>query len=246
VMHQQAGKNHVEWANGDATGHEHHHGANATTTNTHGGLVTPPSPRSQSSDSGRYARRRRRRRSSGSENGGRSRSSSASAAHGHEDVDADSGVEMDAKVRTMDIDDAELSSTTLAEEEDDPAVAAVLPIAEAQVLGGAGGAAQSGKEDPERSLATPESSVYKLDSSLGSDSYSVGKQLHPLSESTLSDTREELEGFDSSSTADSTMPDSKAAPTSHYHQPTISTQAAVGVVLLSVATAAVFWKIKPE
>jgi hypothetical protein len=161
-------------------------------------------------------------------------------------VDVDSGVEMDVKARIMDIDDAELSSTTLAEEEDDPAVAAVLPIAEAKALGGSGVAAQSEKEDPERTLATPESSVYKLDSSLGSDSYSVGKQLHPLSESTLSDTLEELEGFDPSSTADSTIPDSKTAPTSHYQQPTLNTQAAVGVVLLGVAAAAVFWKIKPE
>jgi hypothetical protein len=192
VLHQQAGKNHVGWANGDAMGHEHHNGA--ATTSTRGGLVTPPSPRSQSSDSGRHGRRRRRR-SSGSENAARSRSSSASVAHGHEDQDVDSGVEMDAKASTADIDDAELSSTTLAEEEDDPAVAAILPITKSKLLGAAGVGSQSEKEDPEGTLATPESSIYKLDSSLGSDSSSVGKQLHPLSESTLSDTREEVDSF---------------------------------------------------
>ena len=42
---------------------------------------------------------------------------------------------------------------------------------------------------------------------------------------------------------------SKTADTSqdnHYLQPTMNMQTAVGVVLLSVAAAAVFWKVKPE
>lgn len=150
---------------------------NITTT---GGLATPPSPpRSQSSDSGKYARRRRRRRSSSSSSSNaepRSRSSSPSAAA----VDVDSGVDM----AVNDIDDAELSSTTLAEEDDDPAVAAVLPP-RAKAFG------TGGNQDAERMLATPEPSVYKLDSSVNS----LDSHPHPLAESTLGGMPEEVRFF---------------------------------------------------
>jgi len=149
---------------------------NITTT---GGLATPPSPpRSQSSDSGKYARRRRRRRSSSSSSNAEPRSksrspSSASAAA----ADVDSGVDM----AVNDIDDAELSSTTLAEEDDDPAIAAVLPP-RAKPFG------SEGNQDAERMLATPEPSVYKLDSSVTS----LDSHPHPLAESALGRMPEEV------------------------------------------------------
>jgi hypothetical protein len=149
---------------------------------TNGGLATPPSPpRSQSSDSGKYARRRRRRRSSSSSSNAepRSRSSSPSAASAAADVD--SGVDM---ALNDDVDDAELSSTTLAEEDDDPAIAAVLPRGKAS--------GPAGNQDAERMLATPEPSVYKLDSSVNS----LDSHPHPLAESTtLGGTPEEVRFF---------------------------------------------------
>jgi len=160
---------------------DHQGGAVKHNITTNGGLATPPSPpRSQSSDSGKYARRRRRRRSSSSSSSNaepRSRSSSPSAASAAADVD--SGVDM----ALNDIDDAELSSTTLAEEDDDPAIAAVLPRAKAS--------GSTGNQDAERMLATPEPSVYKLDSSVNS----LDSHLHPLAESTLSGMPEEVRFF---------------------------------------------------
>lgn len=149
---------------------------------TNGGLATPPSPpRSQSSDSGKYPRRRRRRRSSSSSSSSnaepRSRSSSP-AASATVAADVDSGMDM----AVNDIDDAELSSTTLAEEDDDPAIAAVLPP-RSKAFGSGG--------DAERMLATPEPSVYKLDSSVTS----LDSHPHPLAESTLGEMPEEVRFF---------------------------------------------------
>ena len=147
---------------------------------TNGGLATPPSPpRSQSSDSGKYARRRRRRRSSSSSSSSnaepRSRSMSPSPSP---TANMDSGIDMPVN----DIDDAELSSTTLAEEDEDPAIAAVLPLAKAAFGGPAG------NQEAERMLATPEPSVYKLDSSVNS----LDSHPHPLAESTLGGLSEEV------------------------------------------------------
>ena len=150
---------------------------------TNGGLATPPSPpRSQSSDSGKYARRRRRRRSSSSsassslnaEPRSRSISPSPSAT-----ANMDSGIDMPVN----DVDDAELSSTTLAEEDEDPAIAAVLPLA--KTFGAAG------NQEAERMLATPEPSVYKLDSSVTS----LDSHPHPLAESMLGGMPEEVRYF---------------------------------------------------
>ena len=148
---------------------------------TNGGLATPPSPpRSQSSDSGKYARRRRRRRSSSSSSNAEPRSRSSSPSATSASADVDSGVDM----ALNDVDDAELSSTTLAEEDDDPAIAAVLPRAKAS--------GPTENQDAERMLATPEPSVYKLDSSVNS----LDSHPHPLAESTtLGGTLEEVRFF---------------------------------------------------
>ena len=211
--------------------HSFHHIGNGDILKHNGGLVTPPSPRSQSSDSGRY--RRRRRRSSGS----RGRSSSGERA-------ATGSVEGD--------DDPDTDATLASSVEDE--IEAKLRLANGKILG-SGHAA-------ERSLATPEPSVYKLSSSLGSLYADPNSKVRSNSEDTASSKlfafirrlllicfaaiqHASIGSLSSSPLADSTT-SANDADSYSVPPPNINMQTAVGVLILSVAAAAVFWKVKPE
>jgi len=219
-----------------------------------GGLVTPPSPRSQSSDSGRY--RRRRRRSSGSRSF-RVRSLSGERVRiDGVDYDADEVAEEGAEM------DVTLASST---EDHLESKARIIAFTESTAThGSASGPTtlQAGTQ-----LATPASSVGSLEADVNPSNV---KMRSTGGEMSMSSTHRDFEDmasftflfFDSLRRAllilvpritfgcvgeqNSCGPDPSPLEGSPYVTPTVNVQTAVGVVLLSVAAAAVFWKVKPE
>ncbi|KAF9463266.1 hypothetical protein BDZ94DRAFT_1259519 [Collybia nuda] len=170
----------------------------------HIGLVTPPSPRSLSSDSNRP--RRRRSRSGGSRRG-RSGQRSRSGSGSRDGVDTD-------------------TDATLASEEMGPSPSKIVALSFSS--GHSAEADDEGEEEDTvlgvrpktqptevgaETLATPDSSVYKLSQS--------GVQ-----------------------TADQNPPVKGVTSRADLHA--IHMQTAIGVLVLSVAAAAVIWRVKPE
>ncbi|KAF9524321.1 hypothetical protein CPB83DRAFT_861384 [Crepidotus variabilis] len=197
-----------------------HHHLNGEAIKHTGGLVTPPSPRSQSSDSGRY--RRRRKRSPGMKSRGRSGSGERA---GSESGDPEDVHDDDADT------DATLASST---EDDIDAKARALAIATASAAVGSD-ASSTGIVIPIGThLATPASSV----GSLEPESRIKGSSI-PSKRGSMSTSASEEDEH----TEDLTHPDVPKSSGS-IAAPMINTHAAVGVVLLSVAAAAVFWKVK--
>ncbi|CAA7269362.1 unnamed protein product [Cyclocybe aegerita] len=225
---------HLSMANGDVLKHN-------------GGLVTPPSPRSQSSDSaGRYGRRRRSRKSSGSRGRSSSRGRASSGSRG--DLERDEDADTDATLASSTEGDVEKSASRLS-----GTIAAAA-----------------------RALATPEPSVYKLSSSIGSlDSSSQPQEKGKSVVTTRSNTEDTASlksiferlwrevlmpllsslsallscvGIDNAQNLSGLVSEERSTGTvaKHGSHPQINVQTAVGVVLLSVAAAAVFWKVKPE
>lgn len=213
----------------------------------YGGLVTPPSPRSQSSDSGRF--RRRRRRSSGSRGNGRAASSSPLRHVKNEGEEHEDGaVEEDADT------DATLAEST---EDDLEGKAGLHPLGET---------IPSTTEEPTliilhgNQLATPASSV----GSLEADITSLNAKKSKGGVIALLPTRSNSEDMASLTLLFATLrrallilvscvtyitPGFSLEQSSSNHSlapPAISVQTAAGVVLLSIAAAAVFWKVKPE
>ncbi|KAF8956899.1 hypothetical protein BDZ97DRAFT_1925063 [Flammula alnicola] len=222
-----------------------------------GGLVTPPSPRSQSSDSGRY-RRRRRRSGAGSRARAASRGSSGSREEGEgDDVDTD----------------ATLASST-EDDVSKHGIARALGFVAATAAASVGGVHQA--QVAARTLATPEPSVYKLSASVDSLDISTagspqGKGLitAPATRANSQDVASllvsllgliwalslmlfsailSLLGNQDSIAGDASSSSSSAGGSKQIGppRPTINVQTAIGVVLLSVAAAAVIWKVKPE
>lgn len=218
-----------------------HHNGDAV--KHYGGLVTPPSPRSQSSDSGRY--RRRRRRSSGSRGSGRAGSSSpVRLGKGADEENDDQGVEeYDAALALSTEDDLEGKegshrlgevSSTLEESTSRSVV----------ILHG-------------HQLATPASSVGSLEGDITSltAKKSKGGVIALSTRSNCEDMASlTFPLFDTLRRALLIVISCVAhvvsgGQTSSGHSiaaPTINVQTAAGVVLLSIAAAAVFWKVKPE
>jgi len=181
---------------------QQHHGAvgNGDAVK-HNGLVTPPSPRSQSSDSARY--RRRRKRSSG-----RARSTSRSRSGSRDGIDTDT----DSTLASEEASDGTPSSRAYFSTHVKVATDKELALDTTVIPDRPNGAALS--------LATPDSSVYKL---------SAPAKQHDPDES--ADDKSDA-GAAVSAVADA-------------HHP-MSIQTAVGVLVLSVAAAAVFYRVKPE
>jgi len=234
-----------------------------------GGLVTPPSPRSQSSDSaGRRAYKNKKRPSGsrGRSSRSRSRSQSPSVDRGEYDDDetlASSNEDHEDKGNVDSITLPSLATNSSA------AVSSHNPPPH-----GVAFLKEKDKEDGgARSLATPEPSVY-ANSSLESEGSSPTRR-SKLAESTFTDDTVCFRLFrcctnslifaslfkalsDFSSLADSAAsiapseglipkgPSTTAATANTGTHNTINLQTAMGVVVLSVAAAAVFWKVKPE
>ena len=220
-----------------------------------GCLVTPPSPRSQSSDSGRY--RRRRRRSSGSRASGvRIRSSSRewptnkSGEQDSEEVLDDEDADTDATLASSMEED--LENKTLAN-----SYGEVTPE----------GTSGTSLLQPSGQLATPASSVDSLDVDVNSSGArsllkggTISSLTHPNFEAmaslTFIDTiRQTLLiliscvaciVFGAPIIKQNSDASSSPIGSSPHTAPTVDLQTAAGVVLLSIAAAAVFWKVKPE
>jgi len=214
-----------------------------------GGLVTPPSPRSQSSDSGRY--RRRRRRSSGSRTSGvRIRSSS----RGRPTSDPE---------EILDNEDAD-TDATLASSTENNLENKTPANSYGKVT--SGGSSGTSLLQPSGQLATPASSVGSLDVDVNSSSVRSF-----LKEGVISSlTQPNFEAMASLTFLDTIRQtlliliscvacivfgapikqnsDASSSPlgSSPHTVPTVHFQTAAGVVLLSIAAAAVFWKVKPE
>lgn len=207
----------------------------------YGGLVTPPSPRSQSSDSGRY--RRRRRRSSASRGNGRAGSSSP-IRHKDEGEEHDGIVEEDADT------DATLASSI--EDDLEGKIGSHLLGEEVTSSTMDGPVIRHGNQ-----LATPASSVGSLEVDiplLNANSKSKGGVISLLStcsssevmasQTLLFDTiRRALLILVSCVTFITTCGTIEQTTSDRT---TINVQTAAGVVLLSIAAAAVLWKVKPE
>ncbi|KAF5378090.1 hypothetical protein D9615_007607 [Tricholomella constricta] len=176
----------------------------------HIGLVTPPSPRSLSSDSNRP-----RRRKSGSSRRGRSRPRSRSGSSGSRDGEIDT--DTDATLASEETSPAKggvilsvsaaFKSARVEEEDDDG------EDGEDTVLGVR---SMTHNESGAETLATPESSVYKLPT-------------RPKAASALD--RETVPALNSAVTRD---------------RERIQLQTAVGVFVLGLATAAVIYRVKPQ
>ena len=219
-----------------------------------GGLVTPPSPRSQSSDSGRY--RRRRRRSSGSRAGVRTRSSS-------EERPTNKSGEQDSE-EVLDDEDADTDATLASSTEEDPENKTLANSYGEVTPEGTSGTSLL---QPSGQLATPASSVGSLDADVNSSGArnllkgsTISSLTHPNFEAmaslTFIDTiRQTLLilisyvaylVFGAPIKQNSDPSSSSPLGSSPHTVPTVHLQTAAGVVLLSIAAAAVFWKVKPE
>ena len=224
-----------------------------------GGLVTPPSPRSQSSDSERY--RRRRRRSSGSRSGrfrARSLSGERVRIEGG-DYDADEVAEEGAEM------DVTLASST---EDHLESKARILAFTESTATHGSTSGPTMLRARTQ--LATPASSVGSLEADVNPLNAKMRSKGGEMSMSSTHSNFEDMASltflfFDSLRRAllilvyfvpritfgsvdeqNACGADSSPLEGSRYVAPTVNMQTAVGVVLLSVAAAAVFWKVKPE
>ncbi|KAF8881790.1 hypothetical protein BD779DRAFT_1473265 [Infundibulicybe gibba] len=182
----------------------------------HSGLATPSSPRSLSADSGRH--RARRRRSSG-----RARSASRSRS-GSRDGGADT--DTDATLASVDSGTTKVSTSS-------PRPSSPLGHTTQEDFKALGNGA--------RSLATPEPSLRAVSSSLISS-----PDIDTSPESELSKT--ELRSMDEGERVTNLAIASDQPPSPDYAnlQHPINVQTAVGVLVLSVAAAAVLWRVKPE
>ncbi|KAF5324127.1 hypothetical protein D9619_011079 [Psilocybe cf. subviscida] len=211
--------------------HSYSHGNGDALKHT-GGLVTPPSPRSQSSDSNRrYGRRRRR--SSGSR---ASRASRSPSPERHHRRDSHTQEEEDRPRHFVD--------------EPHP-----LGADEGVIASAIGAGAQKIIQAAERTLASPEPSVY---SSVGSlDGKTLTSVINPGSNSSPTKRKVDLLERDGTDELDpaslfgsqaGTGDDGSSQAGKSGKQPFIpvNVQAAMGVMLLSVAAAAVMWKVTPE
>ena len=223
----------------------HHHNGDAI--KHYGGLVTPPSPRSRSSESGRF--RRRRRRSSGSRGEGRAMSSSPILLHKHEGEEHDDGVaedDADTDTTLASLGEDDLEGKAGSHSLDEPKPSATEGPASRSILHGA-------------QLATPASSVGSLEGDVTSQIRSKGGVIALVSTRSNSEDMASLTLlFDTLRRAllilVSCVPfiatgdriKQTSTTSSSNHPPLINVQTAAGVVLLSIAAAAVFWKVKPE
>ncbi|RXW14247.1 hypothetical protein EST38_g11610, partial [Candolleomyces aberdarensis] len=209
------------------------------------GLVTPPSPRSQSSDSGRYRRRRRRaaqrsqpQQHTDEEEGesssrepspsrSRSRSRSPSRERG---VGVSSGVEQRTSMGGSVASALALGAMTAG------ALGSPSVLGKGRVpsggpdVGGVGLA--EGDQHPVvvKQTATPESSVY-----YGGASGEKGSRQSSVSE--------EANGHANGTAVQGEVGEGAV---SESEKNSMNVQTALGVLLLSVAAAAVIWKVKPE
>ncbi|KAJ2912943.1 hypothetical protein MD484_g7470, partial [Candolleomyces efflorescens] len=201
------------------------------------GLVTPPSPRSQSSDSGRYRRRRRRAAQRQQQ-----QQQLASHPHADEEDDEDSQEESSSRdasplrsrsaSRDRSTVAANTTTTTSVNLESTTGVASALALG-GVTAGALGSPSVLGKGRVEapvvivKQTETPESSVYY--GGAVDESGSKGSR-----QSSVSEENGVVEGVGS------TLSESESEKNS------INVQTALGVLLLSVAAAAVIWKVKPE
>jgi len=207
----------------------------------HNGLVTPPSPRSPSSNSPRY-RRRRKRATSRSPTGERGRSMSLLSDDDGTDPDADT----DATLANSD----EASSSSRAYSPElmrdfeilkeknfltTDGTKAIAAIAAAGLTAAAATGINMQVQNGARTLATPEHLVQD-DSNPAADDDDCDRE--QPSSSTSSSTSHP-KNFVSPQQQYSSAATASAGPSLNFH-------AAVGVLVLSVAAAAVFWKVKPE
>ncbi|KAJ2935925.1 hypothetical protein H1R20_g1169, partial [Candolleomyces eurysporus] len=202
------------------------------------GLVTPPSPRSQSSDSGRYRRRRRRaaqrsqpqqhtdedsqeegESSSREPSPSRSRSRSRSPSR---ERGVSSGVEQRASVASA----LALGAMTAG------ALGSPSVLGKGRVPSRGDGVGLAGDQHPVvvKQTATPESSVYYGGASGEKDSRQ-------------SSVSEETNGHANGTAVSGEVGEGAV---SESEKNSINVQTALGVLLLSVAAAAVIWKVKPE
>jgi hypothetical protein len=240
------------------------------------GLVTPPSPRSQSSNSNspRY-RRRRRRATSRSPTGERGRSMSLLSDDDGTDPDADTDATLANSDEASPSSSSRAYSPELMRDFEilkekhfltTDGTKTIAAIAAAGLTAAATtGIINMQVQNAARTLATPES-LYKLSSSMTTvdDSNPVGDGddcgREQTSSSTLSSTSHPKNYVASVHLEDLLwrfllifFPNLQ--PQQHQQHPSTATasagpslnfHAAVGVLVLSVAAAAVFWKVKPE
>lgn len=189
----------------------------------HIGLVTPPSPRSLSSDSNRP----RRRRSGGSKRG-RSRQRSRSES-GEREGEADTDTD-----------------TTLASEDASPNAKAAAPSASRSLSPAENKDGDDEEEEEDTvlgvrsksgagTLATPESSVYKLPTL----TTSTTERTEP------DDMASKAVGTHAGDLVSFPYPLSRS-PFLRHMQHIIHMQTVIGVLVLGVAAAAVLWRVKPE
>ena len=240
----------------------------------HIGLVTPPSPRSQSSNSPRY-RRRRRRATSRSPTGERGRSTSLSDDDGT-DPDADTDATLANSDEASSSSSSRAYSPELMRDFEilkekhfltTDGTKTIAAIAAAGLTAAATTGINLQVQNAARTLATPEPLVYKLSSSMtpvDDSNLTADKDddddcdRERLSSSTSSSTSHPKNFVASVHLEDylwrflliffpnlqpqqhpSTATAASAGPSLNFHT-------AVGVLVLSVAAAAVFWKVKPE
>ena len=237
----------------------------------HNGLVTPPSPRSQSSNSPRY-RRRRRRATSRSPTGERGRSMSPLSDEDGADPDTDATLANSDEASSSSssrayspelIRDFEILKEKHLTTDGTKTIAA---IAAAGLTAAAATGINMQVQNAARTLATPEPFVHKLSSSMTpvDDSKPAadddGSSREQLSLSTSSSTSH-LKNFVASvhledllwrflliffPNLQSQQPQQHPSTDTSSAGPSLNFHAAVGVLVLSVAAAAVFWKVKPE
>jgi hypothetical protein len=237
----------------------------------HNGLVTPPSPRSQSSNSPRY-RRKRGRATSRSPTGERGRSVSLLSDDDGADPDADT----DATLANSDKASSSSSSRAYSPELirgfenlkekhflTIDGTKTITAIAAAGLTAAATTGVNMQVQNAARTLATPEPLVYKLSSSMT-----------PTDDSNPAADDDDCDGEQPSSSRSSSTSHPKNSMASVHLEdllwrflliffpnlqsqqhpstatasagPSLNFHAAVGVLVLSVAAAAVFWKVKPE
>lgn len=238
----------------------------------HNGLVTPPSPRSQSSNSPGY-RRRRRRATSRSPTGERGRSMSPLSDDGA-DPDADTDATLASSDEASSSSSRAYSPELIRDFEilkeqhflTTDGTKTIAAIAAAGLTAAATTGINMQVQNAARTLATPEPLVYNLSSSM-----TPMDDSNPAADDDDCD-REQPSSSTSSSTS---HPKNFVASVhledplwrflliffpnlqSQQHQqhpstatasagPSLNFHAAVGVLVLSVAAAAVFWKVKPE
>ncbi|KAF8629365.1 hypothetical protein AX17_005661 [Amanita inopinata Kibby_2008] len=204
-----------------------HGNGDAVKYTLNGGLVTPPSPRSQSSDSTRY--RRRRRRSSGGSTKEKLRDGSVSPSRRSRSRSRE-GLDMD-------------TDATLANEDHHAEQKLSIPLLVRSRVNGVDskeGDDEDGRMlmddvkdfvmNPEKSLVTPDPSVVDR-LSLSSSSVDAEEGRAESVDEHLGENGAMKKGTDVDK---------------HGSVSFVNVQAAIGVLVLSVAAAAVIWRVKPE